>query len=418
MVTYLKDILLIVFFIFSPLVFYPYIYKCKNNIIVYRSLLAILFSVILIMVMSVPINIQGVIYDFRSVPVILGSLYGGPIVSAILFGFLVIYRWILGNPNMAVYIVSLMPALIIVLCTLKKYNPLKIRHKILMAVILCSVMKLLTINIYLLILGNVNAVLNNVIETLQTYVVQALIIGVVVYLIEVLIQYYYMQDEIYKSEKIKMVSEMAASVAHEIRNPLTAVKGFIQLLGLDHIEKEKKEYYMDICLEELNRADLIISDYLSLAKTEEGITKKINVNEEVKHLMNVLVTYANYNNINVETDFCKDHETYIIGDRNKFRQALINVGKNAIEAMDEGGTLSLEVHKLSKTVALRIRDTGVGMTQEQINKLGTPYYSTKEKGTGLGTMVTFAIIKKMNGKIEIKSELNKGTEYTFTFPLV
>ncbi|HWO78743.1 MAG TPA: HAMP domain-containing sensor histidine kinase [Bacillus sp. (in: firmicutes)] len=418
MVTYLKDILLIVFFIFSPLVFYPYIYKCKNNIILYRSLLAVLFSVILIIVMTVPINIQGVIYDFRSVIVILGSLYGGPVVSLILFGLLVMYRWILGNPHMLIYIVSILPIVIIVLLTLKKYNPLKIKHKIIMAVILCTVMKLLTINIYLLLLGSADTIINNIIETIQTYIVQAFIIGVVVYLIELLIQYYYIQDEIYKSEKIKMVSEMAASVAHEIRNPLTTVKGFIQLLGSDLIENEKKEYYMDICLEELNRADLIISDYLSLAKTDETITKKINVTNEMNHLMSVLMTYANYNNINVETDFSNGNETYIIGDRNKFRQALINIGKNAIEAMEKGGTLSLEVIKLSDSVALRIRDTGVGMTQEQINKLGTPYYSTKEKGTGLGTMVTFAIIKKMNGKIEIKSEVNKGTEYTFTFPLV
>jgi two-component system sporulation sensor kinase B len=95
---------------------------------------------------------------------------------------------------------------------------------------------------------------------------------------------------------------------------------------------------------------------------------------------------------------------------------LINIGKNAIESMKDGGTLSVDASKQQKSVVISFADTGVGMTAEQIARLGTPYYSTKEKGTGLGTMVSFSIIKKMRGTIRIQSKVGKGTKCLLSFP--
>ncbi|GAA0338532.1 HAMP domain-containing sensor histidine kinase [Bacillus carboniphilus] len=418
MVNYLKDFLLTIFFIFSPLVFYPYIYKYKNNLILYRFLILLLFSVIIVTIMSLPINIEGVVYDFRSIPVIVGSLYGGPIVSSILFSVIVVYRWVLGNPNTILYIVSLLPTIVIVFFCLRKFIQLNMYSRILLAVVLCTIMKMLTITIYLTILHNLDMVFNNLVETLQTYFVQALIVGICVYLVEFLNKYFYIQDEVYKSERIKLVSEMAASVAHEIRNPLTSVRGFIQLLAAENVDSTKKEYYQKICLEELERADHIISDYLSLAKSEPEIIEKINVKDEIEYLSHVLLTYATYNNIEIQTVISEDQDFLTMGDKFRLRQAFINIGKNAIEAMENGGMLEIKVSRKSQSVEIVISDTGIGMTPEQISRLGTPYYSTKEKGTGLGTMVSFSIIKKLGGKIDINSEVNKGTTYTFTFPAV
>ena len=104
-----------------------------------------------------------------------------------------------------------------------------------------------------------------------------------------------------------------------------------------------------------------------------------------------------------------------VGDQSKFRQALINLCKNSIEAMPEGGTLTLESGLYKINPVISIKDTGVGMTKEQLERLGTPFYSTKEKGTGLGTMVAFSIIRTMAGEIETTSELGKCTAFTIIF---
>lgn len=416
MLDHLKDFLLNIFFILSPLVLYPYIYKMKKNVRVFRLLIGFLCSFVLIVIMSLPVNINGIIYDFRSVPIIVGSLYGGPIVSVVLYGILVSYRFIIGNPNNLIYIFSILPSLILIIYTWRSYETLKIYQKIIVAILLCTLMKLTTFTFYFTLIHNLDLLLNNLVNTFQTYFVQGVIVGICVYLIELLNNYFYMQEEIYKSERVKLVSDMAASVAHEIRNPLTTVRGFIQLIGEGYLDKEKQEQYKKICLEELNRADQIITDYLSLAKPTIETFESISIDEEMKYFTNVLLTYANYNNVQIKCNYSVDKDLSIYGDRNKFRQALINIGKNGIESMDDGGILEIGVHDKPKNIIIEISDNGCGMTPDQLKRLGTPFYSTKDKGTGLGTMVSFSIIKNINGKINVKSQVGKGTEYRLEFP--
>lgn len=417
MIGYLKDFILNIFILFSPLVFYPYIYRTKSNRIVYRLLLYILFSFALIMTMSVPVNLNGLIYDFRSIPITIGSLYGGAYVSIGLYITLLLWRYVMGNPNMLLYAVSILPSLLVMILVLKKYASFKWAHKMLFSVLLCTLIKLVTFMSYLTMTGQIELLWNNPITTIGTYVLQAVIAALCVVLIEFLMQYFRMQEEVIQSEKMRIVSEMAASVAHEIRNPLTTVRGFLQLIGEANIQEEKKYFYQRVSLEELDRAQSIISDYLSLAKPDPEVIENINVNDEISYLTNVLLTYGNYNHIHI-AGVSAEQALFITGDRQKFRQAVINIGKNAIEAMQDGGHLEIKAEREKRRVILRIKDTGVGMTEEQIQRLGTPYYSTKEKGTGLGTMVSFGIIRKMNGKIDIHSVLGEGTEYTLSFPEV
>jgi two-component system sporulation sensor kinase B len=417
MLSYFKDFIVNIFFIFSPLVFYPYIYRTKSNILLYRFLLYVLFSFALIVTMSFPTYLNGLSYDFRSIPLVIGSLYGGIPLLILLYLTLILYRYLMGSPNELIYAISLIPSLIVVIFSLRHYNSLKLFQKIILSVFLSTIIKLITFSIYLSSIQHIELLFNNKpAATIETYILQGIIVGLCVFLIEFLNNHFHMQEEVIKSEKIIIVSEMAAAVAHEIRNPLTVVRGFIQLLGTEELDKDKKNYYQKICLEELDRAQLIISDYLSLAKPDPEIIESINVNDEISYLSNVLLTFANYNNIQIIVALSEDSPLLIVGDRYKFRQALINIGKNAIEAMNNGGILEIKTNKINNHILMVISDTGIGMTSEQIKRLGIPYYSTKEKGTGLGTMVSFGIIKKMNGKIEIKSELGRGTEYKLIFP--
>lgn len=415
MVAHYKDFLLNIFLIFSPLVFYPYIFRVKGRLLLYRFLLYILFAIALITTMSFPINIHGLTYDFRSIPLAIGSLYGGMPVALLLYATLLTYRYLLGSPNELVYIIALLPSLIVVYGFNKRYHTLKLRHKIIAAVLLCTSIKFIALSIYFTLIGQFELFYGKPMETLQTYLLQGVIIGIGIYLIEILGKYLYMQEEVIRSEKMKIVGDMAASVAHEIRNPLTTVRGFIELLGTANLSQQKKDFYKKISLEELDRAQLIITDYLTLAKPDPETVENIDLNEEVHYLSNVLLTYANYNNIQIKENVSEEQPLLVAGDRYKFRQAMINIGKNAIEAMPGGGVLEIRSDKVHDELLISISDTGCGMTQEQIRRLGTPYYSTKEKGTGLGTMVSFGIIKKMNGKIDIQSKVGTGTSFQFSF---
>ncbi|WP_238402988.1 sensor histidine kinase [Paenibacillus mesophilus] len=257
---------------------------------------------------------------------------------------------------------------------------------------------------------------NDFFSSLFLIVFQSIFCGLYIWFTEYFKTNYYIQQKMNNSEKIKIISDIAASVAHEIRNPLTSVRGFIQLLGSGDLNQEKKIYYQKICLEELDRAQKIISDYLSLAKPDPENNEVIELEQEIHYACNILNSYANYQNIEIISTI-KDRNVLIYGDKYKLRQAIINIGKNAIEAMSEDGVLEFEVHKHKKSALVIIRDNGIGMSVEQINRLGTPYYSTKDKGTGLGTMVSFSIIRKMQGSIDVQSEKWKGTTFTITLPL-
>ncbi|RJX40128.1 hypothetical protein D3P09_12230 [Paenibacillus pinisoli] len=413
---FLKDFLLNVLIISSPLALYPFLYRLRHRLIYYRSLMFFIFALALIVTMCFPVKIIGFNYDFRSIPLTIGSLYGGGAIALLLYGTLIMTRYLLDSPDNLLYALSILPTYLIVYIAIRKFQQASLVWKLAWAVILSILIKLITLILFLTITNQYSYLLNQPLQLLTTYAMQALIVGVTVYAIEFLNRHYHMQEEVVKSEKMRLVSDMAASVAHEIRNPLTAVRGFIHLLGSPGIQADKKEFYKNICFSELDRAEHIIADYLSLARTDPELMEAINVNVEVEYLSNILLTYANFNNVNLSVQLAKGDAPLTMGDRYKFRQALINIGKHAIEAMPNGGMLELATECRNDIATVTIRDTGSGMTGDQLKRLGTPYYSTKEKGTGLGMMISFSIIKKMNGKIDVRSEVGKGTRFTLAFP--
>ncbi|MFD0589611.1 ATP-binding protein [Paenibacillus sp. GCM10027627] len=412
---FLEDFLLNMLIISSPFMLYPYIRKVKNKYVPFRVLLYLLCATAIIVTMCFPVYFNGLTYDFRSVPLVLGSLYGGGAVSFMLFVTLMAGRFWLGYPATVIYAMSFMPSYFIVLTAIRWYKHAALSQKILLAMAACTLVKLITFTAYLSLEGKLELFTNKPLQTLLTYAMQAVIIGLSVYFIEFVNRYYEMQEEVVKSEKMRLISDMAASVAHEIRNPLTSVRGFVYLLGTSGLNAEKRKFYKEICFSELERAEHIISDYLSLTKTDPETMDKLDLNAEIQYLSNILSAYARLNRVQLNVMLTKGTEPCIMGDRNKFRQALINIGKNAIEAMPDGGILELVTDMRSDKALVSIQDTGHGMSQEQLRRLGTPYYSTKEKGTGLGTMISFSIIKKMEGKIDIRSEEGKGTTFTLAF---
>lgn len=216
-----------------------------------------------------------------------------------------------------------------------------------------------------------------------------------------------------KSDKLSIVGQLAAGVAHEIRNPLTAIRGFAQLLQLGMMKQE----YISIMLSELDRIELIVNEFLLLAKPQAVNYKERDVRSLLYDIIALLETQAIMNNIQIETEFQAD-VPLIKCEENQLKQVFINVLKNAIEAMPSGGKIMIEVSThASKGVLIRFTDQGAGIPEERIPRLGEPFYTTKEKGTGLGLMVSSKIIQEHQGQIRFISKLNHGTVVEIWLPV-
>jgi two-component system sporulation sensor kinase B len=223
--------------------------------------------------------------------------------------------------------------------------------------------------------------------------------------------------ELVNAEKMTIVSELAASVAHEVRNPLTVVRGFIQLIGSStDMSLTKKREYMNLVLNELDRAETIISDYLGLASQQFMIKEKIDISNILEEVTMLMTSYANFKTVTIQKNF--DNHLYVIGDKAKLKQVFINIIKNAIEAVPNvDGNVMIRAFISHEVVRIKVSDNGVGMSPEQIARLGEPYFTLKEKGTGLGLTVTHSIVKNHGGSIRYKSELNKGTVAIISLPI-
>ena len=215
---------------------------------------------------------------------------------------------------------------------------------------------------------------------------------------------------------MEIVSHLAASISHEVRNPLTVAKGFMQMFHEDLADDSKKRLW-GIAIQELDRATEIINDYLMFAKPAIENREMINIGHELQHAVSIVTQLANMNTVQIHLRLLNDEDYFVLGDRQKLQQCLINVLKNGIEAMPNGGELQVLLRQHQSELQIDILDSGKGMTQEQINRLGEPYFTTKEKGTGLGMMVSFSIIKGMNGSINVTSEPQKGTCFSIKLPL-
>jgi two-component system, sporulation sensor kinase B len=222
--------------------------------------------------------------------------------------------------------------------------------------------------------------------------------------------------ELQRAEKMNAIGQLAASVAHEIRNPMTVVKGFLQIfLAKDQMSDEER-MYIRLMIEEMNRAETIINDYLSLAKPDMEKTESIDGKELAEKAMDLMNSYAKMSkNIIMHTPVLD--QVTVRGNKNELQQVLINILKNGIEALKDGGELSLSLFTEGAYGVFEISDTGIGMTGEELQRLGTAFYSLKEKGTGMGLTVCYQIIDRMKGKIDVKSEKDVGTTFKIYVPL-
>jgi len=221
-----------------------------------------------------------------------------------------------------------------------------------------------------------------------------------------------LKDEVDRMERLSLVGQMAASITHEIRNPLAVIRGFVQLLN-ERSPAEQKTYFR-IVLEELDRTNAIINDFLSLAQNRIVEKEPSNLNELLGDLLPLIWADANMRGqiIDLRTD---DSLEPIPVNSKEMKQLVLNLSRNGMEAMNDKGVLRIETLNLPDAVQLRVSDNGVGIPPEKLNRLFEPFFTTKTNGTGLGLALCLSIVERHHGKIHVESTVGEGTTFIVSF---
>ncbi|KGK87801.1 histidine kinase [Desulfosporosinus sp. HMP52] len=219
------------------------------------------------------------------------------------------------------------------------------------------------------------------------------------------------EKEMARLDRLNLVGQMAAGIGHEVRNPLTTIRGFLQLMeGKDEFAKSKS--YIKLMIEELDRANSIISEFLSLAKNKTVDLRPLNLNTLIENLFPLLQADAMVSDKNIKTEL-EDIEVLSL-DEKEIRQLILNLVRNGMEAMRRNGTLTLQTFMDGDRVVLAVQDEGCGIKAQDIEKLGTPFFTTKESGTGLGLATCYSISARHNAQIDIETG-NSGTTFYVKF---
>ena len=380
-----------------------------------KYLLVLLSSVTLVLCMAFPVKLElGFIIDLRYIPFIIVALFGGYKMVFPLYVVLNAYRFFIGGEGIFQSLAFSTVILIVVPLLSAKFMQQNSRWRIFYAA--CAT--LLTMTIYFFTLSFKFLKLTSEFWLLTFYTLSTYLMGVIILmaLIEKIISNVKTREKYVQSERMKDISNFSASIAHEIRNPLTVTSGFLQLLNESKTIPADEKTYIEFSLKEIERAERIVSDFLTFSKPQSEKMILSNFAEDVKYVENIMQPYAKMNRVNIQVHLTNTLK--IKYDENQIQQCLINLVKNGIEAMREkGGTLYVDVSEHKKNILIKIQDSGSGMTREGISQLGKPYYSTKKEGTGLGMLMIYSTIRNVKGEIKVKSMVGKGTTFLIYIPV-
>ena len=206
--------------------------------------------------------------------------------------------------------------------------------------------------------------------------------------------------EMARLDRLNLVGEMAAGIGHEIRNPMTTVKGFLQLF------REKKEFanyseQLDLMVEEIDRANSIITEFLSLAKNKAIDLNRRSLNKIIRSLYPLIQADAMKSDKNITLEL--EDIPMLFLDEKEMRQVILNLVRNGLEAMQPGGNLTVRTYNEEREVVLSVQDQGTGIKPELLEKLGTPFFTTKDNGTGLGLAVCYSLAARHSARIDVIS---------------
>lgn len=221
------------------------------------------------------------------------------------------------------------------------------------------------------------------------------------------------EEQMQRSEKLRVVGELASGMAHEIRNPLTTVKGFLQLSKASGYNIEN---WYDLIMDEINRMSDLTGEFLQFSKPHRTNFRTDSLNECILKVISLIESEATSSGHEIHFHESAD-AVLMLMDQDKMLQLLLNMMKNACEAMEANGSIHIKLSRDPKNATLIIQDNGPGIPSEQLEKIFHPFFTTKETGTGLGLSICYKIVQDHQGSLEVESELGIGTKFILTFPL-
>ncbi|WP_346355850.1 ATP-binding protein [Azotosporobacter soli] len=222
-----------------------------------------------------------------------------------------------------------------------------------------------------------------------------------------------MEKQLLRLDRLNTIGEMAAGIAHEVRNPMTTVRGFLQMMSQKEADAKNVSFY-ELMIEELDRANGIISEFLSLAKNRPVSLERRNINDIIRAITPLLQADAAVADKSIELQLGEVSEMLL--DEKEIRQLVINMARNGLEAMQSKGILKIKTYREKDEIVLAIRDEGEGISQEILDNIGIPFYTTKANGTGLGLAVCYSIAARHRAKINVETG-KEGTVFQIRFCL-
>ena len=223
------------------------------------------------------------------------------------------------------------------------------------------------------------------------------------------------QEQLIFSERMRSLGELAAGLAHEIKNPLSSIKSSVEVIGTAVNKDSPQGEFLDILSNETERLNKIVTSFLSFAKPAKPELLPCKVEEILEPVIKLIEPQLKQNRVSVLKEI-EENLPEIYGDAQQLQQVFLNLSLNAIQAMPEGGKLSVKIKSFEKYIKIDFQDTGTGISEENIEKLFIPFFSTKKEGHGLGLAISYRIIENHRGEIAVKSELNRGSCFSIHLP--
>ncbi|WP_426451876.1 ATP-binding protein [Paenibacillus sp. S-38] len=410
-----KEIILQLFFALAPFVVYNIYYRDKLRNYSPWFILATSSACLLLSMTFASSRTEGLIFDIRYVMMFFSLVYGGLPTSLILLAEFAAYRVYIGGQGAPVSLLIVACAFVLSLFLYHWYRNTyrKTLVTLVAGIVFASVPLTL---VYLFFPG----------QTLENLPFHLFVIplqnALGIWLLMSLFSKAVADKDLFikhaQNEKIETMSHVAASLAHEVRNPLTAVKGFLKLIRENPENRTKMEQYIAISLEEIQRTETILSDYLSISKPRAERSELINLCTQMQAIGEVMSPYANMHNVGLEIHK-PEEPVRIMANPDEIKQVLLNFIKNAVEACSEvpNGRVILKLATEEPHAVLTIKDNGIGMSESQMSRLGSIYFSTKTSGTGLGLTYSYQVIHALGGSVMVTSKAQVGTKFAILLPL-